>query len=70
MLLLIFITKTLKAMKKQENKDLNKTGKDDKTAKKDPNQKPHMKKPGEKGFIPQNEYIGDGSAGMGGTSGI
>jgi hypothetical protein len=57
-------------MKKQENKDLNKTGKDDKVAKKDQNQKPHMKKPGEKGFVPHDEQIGDGSGGMSGTSGI
>ena len=32
--------------------------------------KPRMKKPGDKGFRPHEETIGDGSAGMGGTSAI
>ena len=32
--------------------------------------KPRMKKPGDKGFRPHDDTIGDGSAGMGGTSAI
>ena len=52
---------------KDMDKDADKKGRDDQSKK---DQKPRMKKPGEKGFVPQNEYIGDGSAGMSGTSGI
>ena len=57
-------------MKKQENKDLNKTGKDNKDNQKDENQKSRMKKPGDKGFVPHDDKQGDGSAGTGGTSAI
>ncbi len=58
-------------MKKQQNKDQDKKSGQDKNVKKDlPTTKGKMKKPGDEGFIPQNEYIGDGSAGMSGTSGI
>ena len=55
----------------KRDKDLGKRGKDDdKSFKKDQSQKPRMKKPGEKGFVPHDDKIGDGSAGMSGTSAI
>jgi hypothetical protein len=59
----------MKKHRKDMDKDSGKKSTDDQS-KKDQNQRPHMKKPGDKGFIPRDEQIGDGSAGMGGTSAI
>jgi hypothetical protein len=59
----------MKKHRKDMDKESGKKVADDQN-KKESNQKPHMKKPGEKGFVPHNDYVGDGSAGMGGTSGI
>ena len=53
-----------------KDKDLEKKEREDKSFKKNQNQKGRMKKPGDKGFVPENDKIGDGSAGLGGTSAI
>ena len=56
--------------KRNKDKDLEKKGSEDKSFKKNQNQKGRMKKNGQKEDFEIDHKIGSGSAGISGTSGI